>query len=120
VKITIYGWSTSRASWAIGLCSRLVADPAALRSSATRDRIGSRARQGRCRLRPHPYHSCCRRPPVVEGAVVKRSGVSVADRGEPEASRSEWHADGTAGEDDCGSGLAATVPARAMGEAGPR
>jgi hypothetical protein len=44
--------------------------------------------------------------------------VSVADRGEPEASRSEWHADGTAGEDDCGSGLAATVPARAMGEAG--
>jgi hypothetical protein len=44
----------------------------------------------------------------------------VTDRGEPEASRSEWYADGTAGEDDCVSGLAATVPARAMGEAGPR
>jgi hypothetical protein len=44
----------------------------------------------------------------------------VADRGEPEASCSEWHGDGTAGEDDCGSGLAATVPARAMGEAGRR
>jgi hypothetical protein len=34
--------------------------------------------------RPHPYHSCCRAP-VVEGAEVKRPGVSVADRGEPEA-----------------------------------
>jgi hypothetical protein len=27
--------------------------------------------------------------------------VSVADRDEPEASRWEWHGDGTAGEDDC-------------------
>jgi hypothetical protein len=34
------------------------------------------------------------------GAEVKRSGVSVVDRGEPEASCSEWHGDGTAGEDD--------------------
>ena len=40
------------------------------------------------------------RAPLVEGAEVKRSGVSVVDRGEPEASCSEWHADGTAGEDD--------------------
>jgi hypothetical protein len=30
--------------------------------------------------------------------------VSVADRGRPEASCSEWHGDGTAGEDDRGSG----------------
>ena len=45
--------------------------------------------------------------------------MSVADRGEPEASRSQWYADGTAGEDDRGSGLAATVPARPMGEARP-
>jgi hypothetical protein len=44
----------------------------------------------------------------------------MVDRGEPVASRSEWHGDGTAGEDDRGSGLAATVPARAMGEARPR
>jgi hypothetical protein len=41
----------------------------------------------------------------------------VADRGEPEAWCSEWHGDGTAGEDDRGSGLVATGPARAMGEA---
>jgi hypothetical protein len=33
--------------------------------------------------------------------------VSVADRDEPAASCSEWHADGTAGENDCASGLAA-------------
>lgn len=45
--------------------------------------------------------------------------MSVVDRGEPEASCSEWHGDGTAGEDDRGTGLAATVPARAMGEARP-
>jgi hypothetical protein len=44
----------------------------------------------------------------------------MVDRGEPEASRSEWHADGTAGENDRGSGLAATGPAQAMGEACPR
>jgi hypothetical protein len=41
----------------------------------------------------------------------------VVDRQEPEASCSEWHADGTAGENDRGSGLAATVPARVIGEA---
>jgi len=64
--------------------------------------------------RPHPYHSCCRAP-VLKGAEVKRSGVSVADRGVPKASCSEWHGDGTAGGDDGGSGLVATVPARAMG-----
>ena len=40
--------------------------------------------------------------------------MSVADRGEPVASFSERHGDDTAGEDDCGSGLVATVPARAM------
>jgi hypothetical protein len=44
----------------------------------------------------------------------------VVDREEPEASRSEWHADGTAGENGRGSGLSASVPARAMGEARPR
>jgi hypothetical protein len=43
----------------------------------------------------------------------------VVDRGEPEAPRSEWHADGTAGEDDCGSGLAVKAPAQAMGETRP-
>jgi hypothetical protein len=32
---------------------------------------------------------------------------------------SEWHGDGTAREDERGSGLAAIVPARAMGEARP-
>jgi hypothetical protein len=50
----------------------------------------------------HPYHSCCRAP-VIEGAEVKRSGVCVVDRGEPKASCSEWHGDGTAGENDLGS-----------------
>jgi hypothetical protein len=43
----------------------------------------------------------------------------VADRDEPEASRSEWHGDGTVGEDDDGSGQAATAPPGAMGEAHP-
>jgi hypothetical protein len=43
----------------------------------------------------------------------------VVDRGEPEASCPEWHGDGTAGEDDLGSGLAAMAPARTMGEAHP-
>jgi hypothetical protein len=42
--------------------------------------------------------------------------VSVADCGEPEASCWEWHADGTTGEDDRASHLAAVPPARAMGE----
>jgi hypothetical protein len=36
----------------------------------------------------------------------------VADRGEPEASCSEWHGDGTAGEDDRASHLVAEAPAR--------
>src|SRR6266508_1321297 len=56
--------------------------------------------------RPHPYHSCCRAP-VIEDAEVKWPGVSVADRGEPVASCSEWHGDGTGGEDDLVSYLAA-------------
>jgi hypothetical protein len=43
----------------------------------------------------------------------------VVDRGEPEVSCSEWHEDGTARENDRGSDLTATVPARAMGEARP-
>jgi hypothetical protein len=43
----------------------------------------------------------------------------VRDRGEPVASCSEWHGDGTAGEDDRASHLVAEAPARAMGEAGP-
>jgi hypothetical protein len=75
-------------------------------------------RVGASPRRPHPYHSCCRLP-VIEGAEVKRSGVSVVDRGEPEASCSEWHADGTAGEDDRASHLVEEAPARLMGEAGP-
>jgi hypothetical protein len=33
----------------------------------------------------------------------------VVDRGEPVASCSEWHGDGTVGEDEPGSGLAAMV-----------
>jgi hypothetical protein len=41
----------------------------------------------------------------------------VVDRGEPVAWCSEWHGDGTAGEDDCASHLAAVAPARAMVEA---
>jgi predicted nucleotidyltransferase len=45
--------------------------------------------------------------------------VSVVDRDEPVASRSEWHGDGTAGEDDRGFGLVETAPARPMGEARP-
>ena len=56
--------------------------------------------------RPHPYHSCCRAP-VLEDAEVKWPGVSMADRGEPVASCSEWHGDGTGGEDDPVSYLAA-------------
>jgi hypothetical protein len=63
--------------------------------------------------RPHPYHSCCRTP-LEEAAEVKRSGVSAADRGEPEASYSERHGDGTAGEDDCASHLTAEAPVRPM------
>jgi hypothetical protein len=55
-----------------------------------------------------------------KGAEVKRTGVSVVDRDEPEASCWEWHGDGTAGEDDRASHLAAVAPARAMGEARPR
>jgi hypothetical protein len=43
----------------------------------------------------------------------------VVDRGEPVASCSEWHEDGTAGEDNRSSGLAVTTPAQAMGEARP-
>jgi hypothetical protein len=46
--------------------------------------------------------------------------VSVVDRDEPIASRWEWHGDGTAGEDDHTSHLAAAASARAMGEARPR
>jgi hypothetical protein len=34
----------------------------------------------------------------------------VTDRGEPLVSCSEWHGDGTAGENDRDSGLAATLP----------
>jgi hypothetical protein len=40
--------------------------------------------------------------------------VSVADRGRPEASCSEWHGDGTTGEDDRGSILMATVALREL------
>jgi hypothetical protein len=43
----------------------------------------------------------------------------VVDRGEPEASCSEWHGDGTAGEHDRASHLAAMALAQAMGEARP-
>jgi hypothetical protein len=68
---------------------------------------------------PHPCHSCCRAP-VVEGTQVKWPGVSVVDRGEPVASCSVWHGAGTAGEDDCCSDLAVTVPAGGWGEARPR
>jgi hypothetical protein len=52
----------------------------------------------------------------MEGVQVKWPGVSVADRGEPEASRSEWHGDGTAGEDDRTGHLVAEAPAWPMGE----
>ena len=44
-------------------------------------------------------------------------GAAVADRSEPEASCSAWHADGMAGEDDHAWHLAAKAQARAMGEA---
>jgi hypothetical protein len=36
----------------------------------------------------------------------------VVDRGEPAASCSEWHGDGTAGEDEPGSGLAMVAQLR--------
>jgi hypothetical protein len=39
-------------------------------------------------------------------AEVRETGVSVADRGEPEAPCWKWHGDGTAGEYDVGSRLA--------------
>jgi hypothetical protein len=45
--------------------------------------------------------------------------VSVVDRGRPVVSCSEWHADGTAGEDDRAQYLIEDAPARPMGEAGP-
>jgi hypothetical protein len=50
----------------------------------------------------------------IRGRVDRAVRGVVVDRGEPVASCLEWHGDGTAGENDCGSGLAATVPARAM------
>jgi hypothetical protein len=46
--------------------------------------------------------------------------VSVVDRGEPVAPCSEWHGDGTAGEDDRASHMTAVAPAEPMGEASPR
>jgi hypothetical protein len=55
----------------------------------------------------------------IRGRVDRAVRGVVVDRGEPVASCLESHGDGTAGENDCGSGLAATVPARAMGEASP-
>ena len=54
-----------------------------------------------------------------KGAEIKRSGVSVVDRGEPVASRSEWHADGTAGKCHVRSHIAAVAPARVMGKVRP-
>ena len=45
--------------------------------------------------------------------------MSVADRGEPMASCSEWHGDGTAGEHDRASHLIVEAQARPMGEARP-
>src|SRR4030095_5806768 len=53
----------------------------------------------------------CNKAPAGQRTVSVR-----VDREELEASRSEWHGDGTAGENGPGSGLAATVPAPAMGE----
>jgi hypothetical protein len=41
----------------------------------------------------------------------------VTDRERPELSCGEWHGDGTAGEDDCGSVLTVMAPAQAMGGA---
>jgi hypothetical protein len=61
----------------------------------------------------HPYHSCCRAP-LIRRPQVGGPSVSVADRGRPEASCSEWHGDGTAGEDDRGSVLMATVALREL------
>jgi hypothetical protein len=46
--------------------------------------------------------------------------VSVVDRRKPLVSCSEWHGDGTAGEDDRASHLIVEAPAWAMGEARPR
>jgi hypothetical protein len=43
----------------------------------------------------------------------------VAGRDQPEASYSEWHGYGAAGEDDRASHLAAVALARTMGEARP-
>ena len=47
---------------------------------------------------------------------VEAVRLSEADREEPETLCSEWHGDGTAGEDDRASSLAATVPARPVRE----
>jgi DDE superfamily endonuclease len=47
---------------------------------------------------PTPSLPFVLRAPVIEDAEVKWPGVSVADRGEPVASCSEWHGDGTGGE----------------------
>jgi hypothetical protein len=68
--------------------------------------------------RPYPYHSC-RRAPVVGPAQVMRPGVTVAGHEGPGLLYGEWHGDGTAGEDDLGSGLVVMAPAAAMGEARP-
>jgi hypothetical protein len=90
----------------IGFRSRPVAEPAALRSSATRDRSAGRARQGRCKrcstghLLPKPDRAGLPPATIENGARRGRCGVV---RGCPLGTgrdRCEWHACGTAGEDD--------------------
>jgi hypothetical protein len=59
--------------------------------------------------------------PVTAGECAARRHPGVV-RGCPQGTgqdRCEWHGSGTAGEHDCGAGPAATVPARAIGEASP-
>jgi hypothetical protein len=83
--------------------------PPALWSSATRDRSAGRARQGRCK--PHPSDPLLPKP-VRAGLSPGKVGNDPAHachsvvRGCPlgsERDRCEWHASGTAGEDDLGA-----------------
>jgi hypothetical protein len=65
------------------------------------------------------FPSCCRAP-VVADAEVRRPGVSVVYHGEPQASWSEWHADGTASEDEVAHTSQRRSPARPEDVASPR
>jgi hypothetical protein len=83
-----------------------------------------RARQGRSLpwAARHPYQAHSRDAFKQQERETPAQRQGDSDRSCPLGTgldRPMWHASGTAGEHDGGSGLAVTVPARAMGEARP-